>query len=59
MVFLVGEVEVESDVTGRREQLPVAVDILAVKGCDGLLVRLAQELVEAGWWWCRKWGGVG
>lgn len=32
LVFLVGEVEVESDVTGRREQLPVAVDILAGRG---------------------------
>lgn len=37
-----------SAVTGQEERLPVAVSVLAARGCDGLLVRLAQELVEAG-----------
>ncbi|KIW10693.1 hypothetical protein PV08_11657 [Exophiala spinifera] len=37
-----------SNITQHVEYLPVAVDILAAKGCDGMLVRLAQDLVKAG-----------
>lgn len=28
--------------------LPVTVDIMAAKGCDGMLTKLAIDLVEAG-----------
>ncbi len=35
-------------ITNHTEYLPVTVDILAAKGCDGLLVRLAQDLAVAG-----------
>ncbi|KAK1958712.1 amidase signature enzyme [Colletotrichum sublineola] len=48
-VFPLGEVDAGvSAVTNHTEMLPVAVDIMAARGCDGLLVRLAQDLVAAG-----------
>lgn len=47
-----------SVITGVEERLPVAVDVLAAKGCDGLLARLAQELVEAGVVKVPKAGGT-
>ena len=47
-VFPLGEISAMSDITAHEEQFPVAVDVMAAKGCDGLLVRLAQDLVEAG-----------
>ncbi|KAL2136157.1 hypothetical protein VTI74DRAFT_5210 [Chaetomium olivicolor] len=56
-VFPVGEVGGFSEITGVEEQLPVAVDVLAAKGCDGLLARLAQELVERGVLKVPKVGG--
>ncbi|KAH6628077.1 amidase signature domain-containing protein [Chaetomium tenue] len=37
LVFPLGEVGVMSDVTGQEERLPVAVSVLAARGCDGLL----------------------
>lgn len=48
MVFPIGEVSSFSNVTQHEEYLPVTVDILAAKGCDGLLVKLAQDLISAG-----------
>ncbi|WQF76451.1 Putative amidase signature domain-containing protein [Colletotrichum destructivum] len=47
-VFPLGEVAGPSSVTNHIEVLPVTVDIMAARGCDGLLVRLAQDLVGAG-----------
>lgn len=47
-VFPLGEVAGWSRITGQEEPLPVGVDIMAARGCDGLVVRLAQELVERG-----------
>ncbi|KAK2041446.1 amidase signature enzyme [Colletotrichum somersetense] len=47
-VFPLGEVGGISAVTNHTEALPVTVDVMAAKGCDGLLVRLAQDLVAAG-----------
>ncbi|OLN83281.1 Amidase 1 [Colletotrichum chlorophyti] len=47
-VFPLGEVAAASGVTGASEALPVTVDIMAARGCDGLLVRLAQDLVREG-----------
>ncbi|KAK4151874.1 hypothetical protein C8A00DRAFT_35444 [Chaetomidium leptoderma] len=43
-----GEVAALSAITGVEETLPVVVSVLAARGCDGLLARLAQELVEGG-----------
>ncbi|KAK7458257.1 hypothetical protein CaCOL14_006696 [Colletotrichum acutatum] len=47
-VFPLGEVGSVSSVTNVTEMLPVTVDVMAARGCDGLIVRLAQDLVEAG-----------
>ncbi len=47
-VFPLGEVSSFSSITNHNEFLPVAVNIMAAKGCDGLIVKLAQDLVEAG-----------
>ncbi|KAK1982199.1 amidase signature domain-containing protein [Colletotrichum cereale] len=47
-VFPLGEVGGLSAVTKHAEVLPVTVDVMAARGCDGLLVRLAQDLVAAG-----------
>jgi len=47
-VFPLGQVSSRSAITQHDEFLPVAVDIMAAKGCDGLLVKLAQDLTEAG-----------
>ncbi|CAH0025316.1 unnamed protein product [Clonostachys rhizophaga] len=43
-----GEVSKFSNLTNHDEKLPVAVGILAAKGCDGLLARLAMDLVDEG-----------
>lgn len=47
-VFPLGEVGSVSSVTNVTEMLPVTVDVMAARGCDGLIVRLAQDLVGAG-----------
>lgn len=47
-VLPLGQVESRSSVTNHTEFLPVTVDVMAAKGCDGLLVKLAQDLVAAG-----------
>ncbi|KAK4099405.1 glutamyl-tRNA amidotransferase [Parathielavia hyrcaniae] len=57
-VFPIGEVARLSSITGVEEMLPVAVNVLAAAGCDGLVVRLAQELVEAGLLKVPKAGGT-
>lgn len=47
-VFPIGEAPFYSNITNHEEYLPVTIDILAAKGCDGLIVKLAQDLVAAG-----------
>ncbi|TEA14209.1 Amidase 1 [Colletotrichum sidae] len=47
-VFPLGEVGSVSSITNHTEFLPVTVDIMAARGCDGLIVKLAKDLVEAG-----------
>ncbi|KAF9872970.1 hypothetical protein CkaCkLH20_09480 [Colletotrichum karsti] len=47
-VFPLGEVGSVSSVTNHTEMLPVTVDVMAARGCDGLIVRLARDLVERG-----------
>ncbi|CAH0058415.1 unnamed protein product [Clonostachys solani] len=47
-IYPVGEVSKFSNLTNHDEKLPVAVGILAAKGCDGLLARLAMDLVGEG-----------
>lgn len=46
--FPVGEATYNSTITLHQETLPVGVDILAAKGCDGLIFNLVQDLVKAG-----------
>ncbi|TPX07409.1 uncharacterized protein E0L32_002121 [Thyridium curvatum] len=46
-VFPLGQVASRSAITAHNEYFPVGVDILAAKGCDGMLVKLAQDLVAA------------
>lgn len=48
MVFPIGQAAYNSTITGQIEYLPVAVDILAAKGCDGMILELAEKLYEAG-----------
>lgn len=47
-VLPLGEISAFSDITQHAELFPVTVDILVAKGCDGLIVKLAQDLVAAG-----------
>ncbi|KAK0730219.1 glutamyl-tRNA amidotransferase [Lasiosphaeris hirsuta] len=46
--FPLGQVSSLSAITNHDELFPVGVDIMVAKGCDGLLVKLAQDLVKAG-----------
>lgn len=48
MVFPIGQAAYNSTITGQVEYLPVAVDILAAKGCDGMIFELAERLYAAG-----------
>jgi hypothetical protein len=47
-VFPLGQIGTRSNITNHTEFLPVAIDVMAAKGCDGLLVKLAQDLVAEG-----------
>jgi hypothetical protein len=47
-VFPIGEALFFSNITNHEEYLLVTIDILAAKGCDRLIVKLAQDLVTAG-----------
>lgn len=47
-VFPLGQVPFFSSITNHTEYLPVTVDVIAAKGCDGLIAKLANDLVEAG-----------
>lgn len=48
MVVPIGEASYFSTITNHTENLPVTVDILAARGCDGLIFQLVQDLVKAG-----------
>ncbi|KAL8691533.1 MAG: hypothetical protein Q9218_003257 [Villophora microphyllina] len=48
VVVPVGEASYLSTVTGHAEVLPVTVDFLAAKGCDGMLFNLILDLTAAG-----------
>ncbi|KAM3497218.1 hypothetical protein MY10362_009422 [Beauveria mimosiformis] len=43
-----GEVRTRSNVTGLDEALPVSGDVMAARGCDGMIARLGMELVRRG-----------
>lgn len=47
-VLPIGEATYFSNITQHEEQLPVTVDIMAARGCDGLIYDLVRDLVEAG-----------
>ncbi|KAK3620726.1 hypothetical protein LTR56_023243 [Elasticomyces elasticus] len=47
-VVPVGQASYLSDITLHEEVLPVTVDIMAARGCDGLIFGLVQDLVKAG-----------
>jgi hypothetical protein len=57
-VLPIGQMASRSSVTKHDEYFPVAVDIMAAKGCDGLLVKLAQDLADAGIITAPKVGGT-
>ncbi|USW55800.1 Putative amidase [Septoria linicola] len=48
MAIPIGEVEYVSNITGRMETLPVAIDFVARKGCDEMLFGLVDELFKVG-----------
>ncbi|KAJ6785670.1 hypothetical protein PWT90_00963 [Aphanocladium album] len=48
IVIPIGEIEYESKVTNHTEVLPVTVDLMAAKGCDGMLFSLVRKMYEAG-----------
>jgi hypothetical protein len=45
---LVGQAPFFSNITQHTEYLPVGVNILAAKGCDGIIAKLANDLVTVG-----------
>ncbi|KAJ5232560.1 centractin- actin- protein of the dynactin complex [Penicillium chermesinum] len=47
-VFPLGQVSSFSPITNHTELLPVTVDVIAARGCDGLIAKLARDLVDAG-----------
>ena len=48
MCVIVGSASYFSNITLHEEVLPVTVDIMAARGCDGLIFGLVQDLVQAG-----------
>ena len=57
-VYPLGQATTRSNITEHDEFYPVAIDIMAAKGCDGLLVKLAQDLTAAGILKVPKVGGT-
>ncbi|KAK5201435.1 hypothetical protein LTR16_002691 [Cryomyces antarcticus] len=47
-VLPLGQASYFSNITLHQEYLPVTVDIMAAKGCDGLVFSIVQDLVKAG-----------
>lgn len=48
MVVPIGQASYNSTITLHRESLPVTVDFLAAKGCDGMIFQLVKDLKAAG-----------
>ncbi|KAF7864343.1 uncharacterized protein EAF02_010311 [Botrytis sinoallii] len=48
MVFPIGQAAYNSTISLQTEYLPVAIDIIARKGCDGMIFELAERLLEEG-----------
>lgn len=44
----VGQASYNSTITLQEEMLPIAVSIVAAKGCDGIVFTLAEQLLAAG-----------
>ncbi|KAK4080535.1 hypothetical protein Trihar35433_1640 [Trichoderma harzianum] len=44
----VGEFEANNTITNHTQKLPLGLGILVAKGCDGVLTRLAQDMVKSG-----------
>lgn len=47
-VVPIGEAPYNSTITGHVEYLPVTVNLMAAKGCDGMLFSLIEDLYKAG-----------
>lgn len=47
VVFPLGDVQSLSGITGKKEALPVGISVLGARGCDGLITRLAMDMVKA------------
>ena len=47
-VVPIGQAEYYSNITLHNEYLPVTVDIMAARGCDGMIFGLVQDLVKEG-----------
>ncbi|KAH6991375.1 glutamyl-tRNA amidotransferase [Ilyonectria sp. MPI-CAGE-AT-0026] len=47
-VFPLGQIPFFSSITNHTEFLPVTIDVIAAKGCDGLIAKLARDLVATG-----------
>jgi hypothetical protein len=58
-VVPIGEVPYNSSITGHVEYLPVTVDFMVAKGCDGMLFGLIGEMYERGVLKQVKVGGSG
>ncbi|KAG4431663.1 hypothetical protein IFR05_012846 [Cadophora sp. M221] len=58
IVYPLGQASYQSTITLKTEFLPVTVDIVAAKGCDGMLFELAAELNKAGILKTPKTGSV-
>ncbi|KAK6610825.1 glutamyl-tRNA amidotransferase [Botrytis cinerea] len=58
MVFPIGQAAYNSTISLQTEYLPVAIDIIARKGCDGMIFELAERLLEEGILMIPKAGSV-
>ena len=47
-VVPIGQATYNSTITLHEEELPITIDILAARGCDGMLFQLIQQLQTAG-----------
>lgn len=48
IVIPIGEIPFQSRITTKTEYLPVTVDFMAAKGCDGMLLSLVRDLQRKG-----------
>ena len=48
MVVPIGQASFQSVITNHSEFLPVTVDFMAARGCDGMIFSLVQDLLKAG-----------